>query len=130
MFTLDTRDRIRKHRGSTFDYNRNQNEKYTRNRFGWFLSPSTSYTSNTTTDIKVNTVRTDDSEAKVDLKTKLTGDVNIQFRSDVFDLGQMTQILGVTQPEAPPAVASPAAAPAPAAAPPPLPPLPPLPTGR
>ena len=129
MFTLDTRDRIAKHRARTFDHNRTQNEKYTRNRFGWFLSPSTSYTSDTTTDIKVNTVRTEDSEARVDLKAKLSGDVSLQFRNETFDLSQMTQILGVTQPEAPPP-AAPASAPAAPVAPLPLPPMPPMPAGR
>ena len=127
VFQLDTRDKITKKRSRTTDYNREQNEKYSRSRWGWIFSPSSSYTSDTTTKINVNTVRNDDSEAKVDLKTKLTGDVNIRFKSDVFPLDKMTDILGVVKPEAPKPVtaAAPAAAPA---APVALPPLPPMPT--
>lgn len=128
VFQLDTRDRITKKRTRTFDYNQNRNEKYSRSRWGWIFSPSTTYTADTTTNIKVNTVRQDDSEAKVDLKTKLTGDVNVRFRSETFPLDRMTEVLGVVKPEPPqrpaPAARAAAPAPAPAAAPLPLPPLP------
>lgn len=127
VFQLDTRDRITKKRSRAFDYNRRQNETYSRSRWGWIFSPSSRYTSNTETDIKVSTVRNDDSEAKVDLKTKLTGDVNVRFRSETFPLDRMTEVLGVVKPEPParPAPAAAPAAPAPGlAAPLPLPPLP------
>lgn len=129
VFQLDTRDRITKSRTRTFDYNQNRNEKYSRSRWGWIFSPSNSYTSDTTTNIKVNTVRQDDSEAKVDLKTKLTGDVNVRFRSETFPLERMTEVLGVVKPE-PPRQPAPANAPAAPAAPLPLPPLPQQPAGR
>ena len=126
VFQLDTRDKITKKRTSTFDYNQTRNEKYSRSRWGWIFSPSRSYTSDTTTSIKVNTVNQNDSEAKVDLKTKLTGDVNVRFRSETFPLDRMTEVLGVQKPEPPPRPAP--AAPAPAAAPAAPLPLPPLPT--
>ena len=129
VFQLDTRDQITKSRTSTFDYNQNRNEKYSRSRWGWIFSPSSSYTSDTTTNIKVNTVRQDDSEAKVDLKTKLTGDVNVRFRSETFPLERMTEVLGVVKPE-PPRRPAPAPAPAAQAAPLPLPQLPQQPAGR
>ncbi len=129
VFQLDTRDKIKKKRASTVDYNQTQNEKYSRSRWGWIFSPSSSYTSDTTTQINVNTVRNDDSEAKVDLKTKLTGEVNVRFKSDVFPLDKMTDILGVAKPEAPKPVppAPVPVAPAVAAPLPPLPPMPPAP---
>lgn len=127
VFQLDTRDKIKKKRATTTDYNRTENEKYSRSRWNWF-SPS-SYNSDTTTQLNVTTVSNDDSEAKVDLKTKLTGDVSVRFKSDVFPLDKMTDILGVVKPEVPkpvpPAVVP--LAPAVAAPLPPLPPLPPMP---
>jgi hypothetical protein len=128
VFQLDTRDKITKKRTRTFDYNQNRNEKYSRRRPGflWFSGPS-SYSSDTTTQIKVNTVRNDDSEAKVDLKAKLSGDVNVRFRSETFPLEKMTDVLGIAKPEAPKRAPAPAAAPgAPAAPGTPL-PLPPIP---
>jgi hypothetical protein len=126
MFQLDTRDKITKHRETATEYNRTKNEKYSRSRWGWIFSPSRSYSSDTTTSIKVNTLRTDDSEAKVDLKAKLTGDVNVRFRSETFPLDRMTEILGVATPEPPPRPqpAAPAAAPVAPAPPLPLPPIP------
>ena len=102
MFQIDTRDRIKKHRELATDYNQTRNEKYTRSRWGWIFSPSRTYTSDTTTNLKVTTVNTDDSESKVDLKAKLTGDVNVRFRSETFPLDRMTEILGVAKPEPPP----------------------------
>lgn len=126
VFELKTTDRITQKRKLTTDYNRTKNEKYSRSRWGWIFSPSSSYTADTNTQLNVSTVKTDDSESKVDLKTKLTGDVNVRFRSETFPLEKMTDILGVVKPEPPkPAVRPAAAAPATTVAPPPLPPLPP-----
>ena len=58
----------------------------------------------------MSTVNKDDSEAKVDLKTKLTGDVNVRFRSETFPLDRMTEVLGVVAPTPPPKAAPAAAA--------------------
>ena len=129
VFELKTTDKVTQKRKLTTDYNRTQNEKYSRSRWGWIFSPSSTYTSDTNTQLNVSTVRTDDSESKVDLKTKLTGDVNVRFRSETFPLEKMTDILGVVKPEAPKPVAPPPAAAAPPAPVAPL-PLPPLPPGR
>ena len=101
LFQLDTRDRVTKSRTRTFDYNRTQNEKYNRNRYSWLFFPSSAYSSDTTTEIKVNTVNKKDSAAQVDLKTKLTGDVTVRFRSETFPLERMTDILGIAKPEPP-----------------------------
>ena len=101
VFQLATTDRVAKKRTRVYDYNRTSNEKYSRSRWGWIFSPSTSYSEDATTSIKVNTVRSDDSEAKVDLKTKLTGDVSVRFRSETFPLERMTEVLGVPKPEEP-----------------------------
>lgn len=133
VFELKTTDKITQRRKLTTDYNRTQNEKYSRSRWGWIFSPSSTYTSDTNTQLNVSTVKTDDSESKVDLKTKLTGDVNVRFRSETFPLEKMTDILGVVKPEPPPrpaAQAAPGAAPGATAPPPPLPPMPPMPPGR
>ncbi len=125
VFELKTSDRVTQKRKRTTDYNQTQNEKYSRSRWGWIFSPTSTYTSDTDTTLNVSTVRTDDSESKVDLKTKLTGDVNVRFRSETFPLEKMTDILGVAKPEPPPRPAP--AAPVPVAAGPAAPPLPPLP---
>lgn len=124
VFQLDTRDLVKKHRSNTFDFNQTRNQRTKESRWGWIFAPSSSTRTDTTTTIKVSTVNTDDSEAKVELKTKLTGDVNVRFRSETFPLERMTEVLGVAKPEPPPRPATPnSATPTPggAAAPPPPP---------
>lgn len=102
VFDLKTRDSVKKHRELATDYNRTTNTKYKRSRWGWIFSPSSTYSEDTTTSLTVSTVNTDDSDAKVDLKTKLTGDVNVRFRSETFPLERMTDVLGIAPPAPPP----------------------------
>jgi hypothetical protein len=116
IFDLKTVDKVKKGRSAATEYNRTRNEKYNRSRWGWIFAPTTSLTSDTTSNLKVSTVRTDDSQSQVDLKVKLSGDVNIRFRSETFPLERMTEILGVETPaaarsKAPAAPTTPAAAP-------------------
>ena len=65
---------------------------------GWF-SPRWRETSST--KLNVTTTRTDESEANVDLKAKLTGDVNVRFKSETFPLTEMTNLLGLQEPALP-----------------------------
>jgi hypothetical protein len=46
---------------------------------------------------KVSTTGTDDSESKVDLHGKLSGKVDLRFKSDYFPLERMTEMLGINQ---------------------------------
>jgi hypothetical protein len=62
----------------------------------------------------VTTTRLDESEASVELKAKLTGDVNVRFKSDVFPLQDMTALLGLQEPALPTTQARTETAPAPA----------------
>ena len=55
----------------------------------------------TTTKLNVTTTRTDESEASVELKAKLTGDVNVRFKSETFPLTDMTKLLGLQEPALP-----------------------------
>lgn len=78
-----------------------------------------------TSNFNVTTTRSDDSTAKVEMHAKLSGKVNINFKSDYFpmekmvDVMQINQIRGKTPTAAQPAPGQPGAlpAPAPAAAP-------------
>jgi hypothetical protein len=65
---------------------------------GWF---SPSWKTENKTKLSITTTRTDESEASVELKAKLTGDVNVRFRSDVFPLTDMTTLLGLQEPTLP-----------------------------
>lgn len=130
VFDLTTKDAVqRAHdvtRTATF-----QEQETTRRRpgfFGWFSGYSTS---DRNTNFTVQTVTTDkdDSQASVDMKAKLAGEVNVRFKSETFPLEKMTELLAPdvrdrVQGRLPQRQASPAA-PTPAApTPPALPPLP------
>lgn len=77
---------------------------------GWF---SPSWKTENETKVSVTTTRVDESEASVELKAKLTGDVNVQFKSDVFPLKDMTTLLGLQEPALPTTQARTETAPAP-----------------
>lgn len=99
IFQLDTTDSVSRSKTHTFDYER-ETERTSRNSFfaGWF---SPKWEQDTTTRMKVTTTRTDESDASVELKAKLTGDVNVRFKSETFPLDQMTTLLGVQEPRMP-----------------------------
>ena len=45
----------------------------------------------------VDTTQTDQSESQIQLKTKLTGNVDLRFKSDYFPLEKMLDMLGTNQ---------------------------------
>lgn len=130
VFDLNTKDAVqRAHdvaRTATF-----QEQETTRRRpgfFGWFSGYSTS-DRNTNFTVQTVTNDKDDSQASVDMKAKLAGEVNVRFKSETFPLEKMTELLAPdvrdrVQGRLPQRQAA-QAAPLPAAPPPPaLPPLP------
>jgi hypothetical protein len=122
-FSLDTTDRVARHYDHASAYDRQTD--YSEKGGGWF-SPDYEYKS--TAHFNVTTHQSEDSEDKVKLHAQLGGKVKVNFRSDVFPLEKMADVLQVNQiqQKAPnmrtaaagqtPAVAAPAATPTPAAA--------------
>lgn len=99
IFNLKTKDSASVHRERATDLDRNTKRTSSSSWISDWFSPEWDET--TTTEFQVTTGRTEDSDAKVDLQAKLTGDVNVQFRSETFPLDQMTQLLGLQQPTLP-----------------------------
>ena len=95
VFTLNTTDLITQHkdRTKTFEYQ----SKYRRRAKGfWWFKPKTRFSSET--KLNVETHQDDDPEAKVDLKVKLKGNVDLRFKSETFNgqrLGQVDRGLRV-----------------------------------
>ena len=93
VFTLNTTDLVTQHkeRTKTFEYN---SSRYRPGRRGflWF-KPKTRFTSET--KLNVETAQDEDSEAKVDLKVKLKGNVDLRFKSETFPLEKVADIIGV-----------------------------------
>jgi hypothetical protein len=108
-----------------------------RQRSGWFLSWFAPYRYDRSAKFNVNTntmtTTSEDSEAKVDLKAKLTGNVDLRFRSETFPLEKMADVLSINQinqnarPVPPPGAAAAEGTPAGNSATPALPPLPTVP---
>jgi hypothetical protein len=94
VFKLDTRDKIDQSFRQTAEQ-AGSSYKTTRDSWWkrWF---SGSYTNESEYGrFKVDTVQDSNSESEVKLKTELTGEVNVNFKSDYFPLEKMTDILGV-----------------------------------
>lgn len=92
VFTLDTIDAIEKSRSRNLTFEAKTKSKRKSNR--WFR-PKTSY--NVDTKLNIETTQDDDSEAGVELKTTMKGNVDLRFKSETFPLDKMVDMLGVNQ---------------------------------
>jgi hypothetical protein len=128
LFELDTRDSITQYADSASSFD----ETTTKAKRGWgiwFLPSESEYT---TSHFNVSTYNSTESESTAEMHAKLSGNVDINFRSETFPLERMADLLQIQEIEAKaPVAATPAATPAlpPMQLPPPpaLPPLPGLP---
>jgi hypothetical protein len=124
LFTLDTTDTVTEdtNRASSFD----EHKEYENKGWGFWFFPRS--TSSGTADFSVSTTQDTSSTADVQMHAQLTGNVDINFRSETFPLERMADLIQIKEIEdkAPAAVAQPAV-PRPGMQLPPPPPLPPLP---
>lgn len=104
IFELDTVDSVTQSRERATEYEREYKRKARNSVFGGWFSPR--WKSESKSKLNVTTTRKDDSEASVEMKAKLTGDVNVRFKSETFPLDQMTTLLGVQEPGLPTAPAA------------------------
>ena len=141
VFDLNTKamETENEERSRSFEYgrktDRDHNSKYSRKSSGFLgLGTKRKFSSENKLNVKTDTKYNSDSSSEeervreTELKAKMTGNVDVRFKSDVFPLEKMTELMGtntemITQNarQAPPA--DPAAAP-PGVTPPPMPPLP------
>ncbi len=97
IFKLDTRDSVTKsftqtaaQSGGSSAYERSRPSLWKRLFSDNSYSGSSAYG-----NFKVDTVEDVDSDSEVKLKAELTGEVNVNFKSETFPLDKMTSILGV-----------------------------------
>src|SRR4051794_13226984 len=141
LFTLDTTDTVTEDttRASTFD----EHKEYENKGWGFWFFPRSSDSG--TADFNVTTTQDTSSTADVQMHAQLTGNVDINFRSETFPLEQMADMIqikeiqdkapqaapagpaqpGIQLPPPPPLPALPGMQPAPAAPPTPAPATPP-----
>lgn len=99
VFQLSTRDLVDRDFTQTAEQAGGKYESNeTRPSFwGWF-SPSTTRSRDSSWGrFKVTTVQEEDSEALVEMKTNLSGKVNINFKSETFPLERMADILQINE---------------------------------
>ena len=130
MFELDTKDEVKRRMNQkrTSDWKHNYKGEWGRDGsssrkgsgvlgFGDDVEKKNSWYSkgnvDNTSNFNVTTTRSDDSTAKVDMHAKLTGKVNLNFKSDYFPMEKMVDVLqidrirGKTPTAAAPATAAP-----------------------
>jgi hypothetical protein len=128
LFDLSTRDAVQRAHNQQQTATFHETSKYQRRPgfFGWFSGYST-FDRNTDFTVQTVTNDKDESQASVDMKAKLAGEVNVRFRSETFPLEKMSELIAPdmrdkVQGRLP--QRAPTAAPGPAPAPPPAPVLP------
>lgn len=100
VFDLNARDIVRRNqeRATSFDENYRQRHNKTRKN-GWWIFSTEKETDSSFLNVKTNvtTNQTDESDSSLQLKTKLTGNVDLRFKSDYFPLEKMLDMLGTNQ---------------------------------
>lgn len=100
VFDLNAKDIVRRdmERATSFDENYRQRHNKTR-RNGWWIFSNEKESENSFLNVKTNTTTTqsDESDSSLQLKTKLTGNVDLRFKSDYFPLEKMLEMLGTNQ---------------------------------
>lgn len=99
IFELDTTDSVTQASSRATEYERTYQRKSKSGFFSGWFSPK--WNSEYNSKLNVTTTRSDESEASVELKAKLTGNVDVRFKSETFPLADMTKLLGVQEPELP-----------------------------
>ena len=100
VFDLNARDIVRRNqeRATSFDENYHQRHNKKRKN-GWWIFSTEKETDSSFLNVKTNvtTNQTDESDSSLQLKTKLTGNVDLRFKSDYFPLEKMLDMLGTNQ---------------------------------
>lgn len=100
VFDLNARDIVRRDQERATSFSENYNQRYRkRKQNGWWIFSNESETESRFLNVKTNvtSTQTDESDSSLQLKTKLTGNVDLRFKSDYFPLEKMLDMLGTNQ---------------------------------
>lgn len=100
MFSIDTKDVVKRNydRSTSFEETYSKQHSKSKKDGWWIFSKNREYERsklNVSTD--VDTAQADESESKTQLKAKLTGNVDLRFKSDYFPLEKMMDMLGTNE---------------------------------
>lgn len=99
-FDMSARDLQRRNYERSTSFTQNYMQKYNkRKQNGWWIFSNESESDESVLRVRsaVDTNQTDESESQIQLKTKLTGNVDLRFKSDYFPLEKMLDMLGTNQ---------------------------------
>lgn len=99
-FSIDTKDVLRRNQEIDTSFEQNYNKRHNKKKKnGWWIFSNSKESERTRLNVKtdVDTNQTDESESKSQLKAKLTGNVDLRFKSDYFPLEKMMDMLGTNE---------------------------------
>jgi len=99
-FDINARDVLRRNQEINTSFSERYNQRYNRRkRNGWWIFSTGRETENARLSVRTNTdtTQTDESESMTQLKARLTGNVDLRFKSDYFPLEKMLDMLGTDQ---------------------------------
>lgn len=99
-FDINTKDVLRRNNDTLTSFEENYNQKHNiKKKDGWWIFAKEREAQRTKLDITTNvdTEQSDESESKTNLKAKLTGNVDLRFKSDYFPLEKMMDMLGTNE---------------------------------
>ena len=100
MFDISTKDIMtRNHEIETSFENKYNTRHNKKKKNGWWIFSTSKESERTRLNVTTNTdtTQTDESESKTTLKAKLTGNVDLRFKSDYFPLEKMMDMLGTNE---------------------------------
>ncbi|MFV0385043.1 hypothetical protein [Paracoccus sp. (in: a-proteobacteria)] len=100
VFSIDAKDVLKRNQEINTSFEQNYNSRYNKSkREGWWIFTKSKESERTRLNVKteVDTNQTDESESKSNLKAKLTGNVDLRFKSDYFPLEKMMDMLGTNE---------------------------------
>src|SRR5688572_29309720 len=100
VFDMSAKDIIKRNMERSTSFQENFNQRYNRRKKnGWWIFSNEQESEASYLNVKtaVDTSQSDTSESQIQLKTKLTGNVDLRFKSDYFPLEKMLDMLGTNQ---------------------------------
>lgn len=100
VFEINARDVVRRNQERATSFEERYRQRHNiRKRNGWWIFSNKRESESSFLNVKTETTstQTDESESSLQLRTRLTGNVDLRFKSDYFPLERMLDMLGTNQ---------------------------------
>ncbi len=99
-FDIDTKDVLRRNQEIETSFEQTYSKRHNKKkRNGWWIFSNSKESERTKLNVStdVDTSQADESESRTNLRAKLTGNVDLRFKSDYFPLEKMLDMLGTNE---------------------------------